>query len=141
MLLRVERRFDQRPGGALMAAHDLDDHVDVAALDHCHRIRFEADAAEIHAPVALAFARRYRRDRDVAAGPPGQSLGIAAQHFRHAGSDIAKSREADAKRAAHFAASRTLELRPISPRKRRTLRAAWRIRCPFSTSAIRTWPS
>ena len=52
MFLRRERGLDQRPRDPVLAADQLDDHVDIVARGQRQRILLERDAGKIEAAVA-----------------------------------------------------------------------------------------
>ena len=137
---RVERGFARSLRNAVLAAYQLDEYVRFGLARHLGRVVEPRDAAQVEPPVAAAVARRYGSHSDRAAGAAREGLRVVLEQGEHARADRAESGERDGERrhqawTACFGASTSLS---VSARKRRTLRAAWRIRCRFSTSAIRT---
>ncbi len=137
MLSAAESALHQRAGDSFLATDQFNHQIDIIPLGERKRVGFERHAGQICAAVSAPVTGRNGGDPDAPSGAPGQSARVILQYLCDTAADRSKTGEADADDVAHLAASIIRLLRPKS-RNRRTLRAAWRIRCSFSTSATRT---
>ncbi len=145
-----ERRLDRALGGIAGAAHQLDKHVDAAIARERNRVGDLAHLREIERRVPRRVLRSIGHEIDRPAGPFGDGVAGAQEHRGDGGADRAQSGEAHSQRFGHgriqrrkaqprLASGTTLcSLSGAVSRKRRMLRAACRMRCSFSTSAMRT---
>lgn len=146
MLAARKRGLHQLARNAFIAADQFHHHIGVAL---CQRQRIVLPAGDLEATRARLVARRHRGDAKLAPGTMRQLIAAPGQGFDHAAPDRAEPGDGDTKRSRHFAeASFFLGCSPLSKseggllvpscRNFFTLRAAWRMRCSFSTSATRT---
>ena len=149
-----QRGLDRGLGRIALAAHQLDEHVDLADRSRARPGRRpSAIFADRRRASCRATARSPRRPRS--AGRSGRSGRRAARSIRRttdaptvpkparpsfSGAAIARRQPAGGRRvsAAWREERRCATFRGPLSRKRRMLRAAWRMRCSFSTSAMRT---
>ena len=105
----------------------------------------------LNSAILCARARTHRDDLDGAATTRGQRLTLTCNLGNKGGADCAQTGDTHFQGCGHecvcpWLAPRNerddvVQLSGACSRNRRTLRAAWRIRCSFSTSAMRTKPS
>src|SRR6185312_4664566 len=148
-LAGLQCRLDRRQRRLARAAHQFDEAVDVLARCQRHRILRPGDAAEVEGALLDFRARGDGDDAHATATARGQSPALVLDEADDFGTHGAEPRN------AHFQGShlsgtcgkiyrrlaRGTTLCNVSiplSRKRRTPRAAWRIRCSFSTMAMRT---
>src|SRR6185312_11934318 len=147
-----ERAFDHGQRRAVRAADQLDHRIDLGVARHRGGVVPPLIGADIDAAVARAVARRDGTDLDAPAGPRGDEVALTLQHIDETGADRAEPRERhrERRRPAHDARARRSDAtgwpasRPAPLpwlRNCLMLRVAWRMRCTFSTRAMRTWPS
>ncbi len=141
MLAVGKRAFDQRAGNALLAADQLHHHIGVAVGQ---RQRIVVPAGDFETARAGFVARRHGGDLSARPARCDKVLAPRGQRFHYAAPDRAETGNGDAKRSRHFAGASFFfgcsvgALLVPDCRNFFTLRAAWRMRCSFSTSATRT---
>ena len=101
MAAGLERGLDRRARRALLAADQLDEHVDVAALGKLDRIVEPFGRAEIDAAVAAARARRNAGHDELAAALAGQLGGLLRQRAHDRSADRAEAGNPDAQCFRH----------------------------------------
>jgi len=135
MLARLEGFLDQRQRGPVLAADQLDDNVGVGFRD---RMNIAHPVLEVEAMLLGFVALTHGDDFEPAPRAIVQRLAVRQQCFDHAAANRAQACDRDSERIAHFAPSSVAGSLIRIDRNFFTLRAAWRMRCSFSTSAIRT---
>ena len=98
VLAGVERGLDRGLGRPVRAAHQLDEHVHVVAPRQRHRVVLPGVAAERHAPILVAGARRDRAHGDLAPGPRRQQRPAPPHDLHDARTDGAEPRNAEPER-------------------------------------------
>ncbi len=135
MLAIGQGGFGELAGNALLAADQFHHHIGVAGGQ---RQRVGDKVGNVEAARLFCVAGGNRHDVQLAAGAGGQIVVARRQRLDHAAADRAQTGDGDLERL-HFALSRSAGALLV-PWERNffTLRAAWRMRCSFSTSATRT---
>src|SRR4029079_11789831 len=129
----------------------LDENVDVRIARERRRLGEPFHFLEIDAAVLVARSCADGNDVDGTPATSYQRVALMRDLGKQCGANRAQPGDAHFQRWWHNVRARC-ERRVASgttlcscsgawSRKRRTLRAAWRIRCSFSTSATRTYPS
>ncbi len=159
---RRERRFDGGLGRIALPAHQLDEDVDLPIARERDRIGDPTQPRRVDAAILAPVARHGRRDLDGAPATHCQGFALAFDQAHNRCADRAEAGETHFQRRDHVMSGR-MEIRSevdrhpdgaphrrvargttlcnfsgADSRNRRTLRAAWRMRCSFSTSAMRT---
>ncbi len=142
MLAVGERGFDQLAGHAFVAADQLHNHVGVGIGQ---RQRIGAEILDLESARLVRIPRTQAHQHEPAPRTCRQ-LGIPCrQDLDHAAAHGAQPRDGDFERRPRVQVSYTFtDARSMGawlvPMERNffTLRAAWRMRCSFSTSATRT---
>ncbi len=134
-LARLERGFHRRPRRALGAADQFDEDVDVIGARQGDRIVEPGRAGNVAAATSADAGHHGRAARRRERRTLGQEGDERPAHDAQAG-------DADPPGAGHQAETGSgrsrLRIWPDWSRKRFTLRAAWRMRCSFSTRPMRT---
>src|SRR6185369_2371048 len=142
-----KRRLDCACRRIAGAANQFDKDVDARLARERDRVGEPLHTFEVDAAI---LALRTRADGDDLDGTPatrGEHLALARHLGNQGGADRAQSGDAHSQSFDHWSQRRVASGTTLCnwfgavSRKRRMLRAAWRIRCSFSTSAMRTKPS
>ena len=139
MFSGAQSRLDQRPRRPLFPADQLDNHIGRAAGQR-DRIVVPVQTRDIRGARLCPVARRNGHQFQRTAGALGEFLAARHQELRDAAADRSQPRDCNLQGCRHFAPSSSDAAFVFADmaRKRFTLRAAWRMRCSFSTSAMRT---
>ena len=136
MLAIGQRGFDQLASHAFIATDQLHHAIGIAS---CERQRIIAPARQVEPARLLPVARRNGGEQQRPSGALAQFILPCGQRLHDPAPDGAEAGDGDPEWRCHFASARSTGamLVPMA-RNFFTLRAAWRMRCSFSTSATRT---
>ncbi len=151
----AERGAHAGQGSAILTAHQFDENVDIVRLRQRHRIVEPGDAVKSNAAVARPVAGAHAHQPDRPSGLGGKVVFVAVQGLDNGRADRSQSRNAKSQRAFHRPVRLQIDFRETAQRlalsgmtlcrfssadarNRPTFRAACRMRCSFSTSAILT---
>ena len=149
MLAGRERGLDRLLCHTALAANQLDEHVDRGILRQSDGVLHETQSGQIGVAFLLPASGRVRDDLDRAPGACGKLRLARRQQPQETAADGADPRQPKLQCITHGrnqndrfaleAMGMTLcMVLAESERNLRMLRAAWRMRCSFSTSASRT---
>jgi hypothetical protein len=132
----LQRALDKRTRDAVFAADQFDHDIGVAGREADDVVR-PGDVTDFGGALFLGVACRHQHAFDFAARARGKLRASRGQDFDHTAADCAQACDRNAQRSRHFADSISCSFKR-NERKRLMLRAAWRMRCSFSTNAMRT---
>ena len=98
MLAVLEGRLDQGFGGAVGAADQFGDNIDIVPPGKRGGVIAPGNAGKLDAPVLGFIAGADRRHNHVAAAAGGKDFAILAQYFKGSGAHRAKAGNADPER-------------------------------------------
>ena len=102
MLAGAERRLDRVLGGALLAADQLDENVDVGIAGELDRVGDEAEAGDVGVAVLAPVARRHGHDLDRPADALGKGWATLGEKSQDPASDRAETGEPEFQRLSHW---------------------------------------
>src|SRR5262249_19190004 len=125
------------------------EHIDTWILRQSDRIVNAAEPGDIGARIPPMLERRYCDDVDGPPGTGGDGIAVLGKKLQQAAADSADTGQSDLQSVTHGKVQNVLfALEAMgmtlcivfadSERNLRILRAAWRMRCSFSTRAMRT---